>query len=84
LIHVRAGIRSGSGESRTRLLADIAVHSARIVQLLEGKATMAKKRTKTDFTEMNERVRQAREYIARRTEKMRQQRAKEATQPKPD
>jgi len=33
---------------------------------------------------MNERVRQAREYIARRTEKMRQQRAKEATQPKPD
>jgi len=48
------------------------------------RTTMAKKRTKTDFTEMNERVRQAREYIARRTEKMRQQRAKEATQPKPD
>ncbi|MCP9486318.1 MAG: hypothetical protein MSC30_10690 [Gaiellaceae bacterium MAG52_C11] len=45
---------------------------------------MAKKRTKTDFTDMNERVRQAREYIARTTEKMRQQRAKEARQPKSD
>ena len=60
------------------------MHSARIVQLLEGKDDDGEKRTKTDFTEMNERVRQAREYIARRTEKMRQQRAKEATQPKPD
>ncbi len=42
---------------------------------------MAKKRAKTDFTDLNERVRQAREYIARRAEK-RQQQAKEAAEQK--
>lgn len=40
--------------------------------------TMAKKRKKTDFSEQEERVRQARAYIARKEEEMRQQREREA------
>ena len=42
---------------------------------------MAKKRTKTDFTDLHERVRQARAYIAQRAQK-RQELGKKASEPK--
>ena len=45
---------------------------------------MAKKRKKTDFTEQDERVRQARAYIARKEEELRQRRAREAAAEKRD
>lgn len=45
---------------------------------------MAKKRKKTDFTEQRERVRQAREYIARKEEEIRQRREAEAAERKQD
>ena len=45
---------------------------------------MAKKRKKTDFTEVREHVRQAREYVARKEEERRQRREREAGQPKSD
>lgn len=65
-------------------LADIAVHSARIVHLREGRDDDGEETHEADFGDLYERVRQAREYIARRTETMRQERAKEATEPKSD
>ena len=43
---------------------------------------MAKKRKKTDFTEQHERVRQARAYIARQEEELRQRREHEAAEQK--
>jgi len=50
---------------------------------------MAKKRKKTDFTEQDERVRQARAYqarayIARKEEELRQRREREAASAKRD
>ena len=44
---------------------------------------MAKKRKKTDFTEQRERVRRARELIAREFAKLDEQRAREAPEQKP-
>jgi hypothetical protein len=44
---------------------------------------MAKKRKKTDFTDVREHVRQAREYVARKEEELRQQRSREAAKEKP-
>jgi hypothetical protein len=43
---------------------------------------MARKRQKTDFTEQRERVRRARELIAREMAKLEEQRAREAAEPK--
>ena len=43
---------------------------------------MAKKRKKTDFTEQDERVRQARAYVARKEEELRQRREREAVEQK--
>jgi len=43
---------------------------------------MAKKRKKTDFTEQDERVRQARAYIARKEEELRQRREREIAERK--
>lgn len=43
---------------------------------------MAKKRKKTDFTEQHERQRQFRAYLARKEEELRQQREREAAEPK--
>lgn len=45
---------------------------------------MAKKRKKTDFTEQDEWVRQARAYIARKEEELRQRREREAASAKRD
>ena len=45
---------------------------------------MAKKRKKTDFTEVREHVRQAREYVARKEEELRQRREREAAEAKQD
>ena len=45
---------------------------------------MAKKRTKTDFTEQRERVQRAREYIARKEEEIRLRREREAADQKRD
>ena len=43
---------------------------------------MAKKRKKTDFTEQHERVRQAREYIARKEAEIKERRQREAAEQK--
>ena len=45
---------------------------------------MAKKRKKTDFTEQEERVKQARAYIARKEEELRQRREREIAEQKRD
>jgi len=45
---------------------------------------MAKKRKKTAFTEQDERGRQARAYIARKEEELRQRREREAASAKRD
>lgn len=45
---------------------------------------MAKKRKKTDFTEQEERVKQARAYIARKEEELRQRREREIAEEKRD
>jgi hypothetical protein len=43
---------------------------------------MAKKRKKTDFTEQNARIKEARELIERERARLREQRARDADEPK--
>lgn len=43
---------------------------------------MARKRTKTDFTEQHERRQQLRAYLARKEEELRQRREREAAEQK--
>ena len=62
------------------LLADIAVNTERIATLLEENDG-EEERKKTDFTEQDERIRQARAYIARKEEELRPRRAQEAVRP---
>jgi hypothetical protein len=45
---------------------------------------MAKKRKKTDFGDLDERVKRTRAYIARKEEELRQRREREAAEPKRD
>jgi hypothetical protein len=47
-----------------------------------SRRTMAKKRKKTDFTEQNARIKEARELIERERARLREQRARDADEPK--